>query len=214
MPLKKRLTARLKRIGFKPRIGKVIGLRTPRGLVSYLMDFGLKEQELIGKTVLDVGAGHGEFVKEAREIGAKVTALEPRAEKTENAIKKRVQEINSSEKFDFVFANFSVSIYLNDAFNVRLSMYKMLRALKPNGRLMICPIYRRLAIKPGQKPVYHFSTTVGLGILPINSLLEKIKQSGFIVPEPVITPNNYFRMEIQRTPQSDINKLKELLSLE
>lgn len=207
---RKNFKKRLEKKGKRFVVERVKGSPTSRSFAAYLEDLGLTEKELVGKSVLDIGAGESTFVKDAKSKGINAAALEPRKIRGIKAIRKSAQSLNIENKFDFVLSYFAVPHYLSNAFNVRLSFYNMLRALKKNGRLIICPIQREHSKKG--KPLFFIFAKEGIGKIYLNTLFNKLNQCGFRLLEPRETGIG-LTIEIFKTPKSDLKKLGEWLSL-
>jgi ribosomal protein L11 methyltransferase len=113
-----------------------------------LMISEILKQELIGKTVLDMGCGTGILSILASMRGAdKITGIDIDSWATnstiENAIYNNISNLNVIQggadtipnvKFDFIYANIQRNILLND-------MPQYCKALKPGGELIVSGFY-------------------------------------------------------------------------
>ncbi|MDO8537729.1 MAG: hypothetical protein Q7S21_02490 [archaeon] len=179
-----------------------------RNLKTYLTIFNLAEEDLIGKKVLDVGTGVGNFVYEARKKGINAIGIDP-AIGDQTSFLKRItaQEINYNKEFDIIFSCVSIPSYLKTAHNTRLSIFNMVNALKVNGQLLIFPVDIFTSKKSGLQ-IYRVATqTWPFRALNLNTLMKKLKKCGFRCEE-----NNRV-LQIKRTKFSNIKKLQELLGL-
>ncbi|HIH09917.1 MAG TPA: class I SAM-dependent methyltransferase [Candidatus Diapherotrites archaeon] len=76
-------------------LGELIKGKRPVGLSYYEKCFGFKDADIIGKRILEVGAGHALFSQEAESVGAKVVLLDPTyAGKAD----RRIQELSKTNK--------------------------------------------------------------------------------------------------------------------
>ena len=195
---------------------------TGRGLEEYLRTFRLSIRQLKGKEVLDVGSGGNDFVEEGQENGINVTALNPRPDSRQrNVVAKTIQEVDFEKKFDYVIASLSVPFYLRRAHDTRLAVFNMLKALKPSGRALIFPIYKRVRNKNNViSEIWTFKLEYGQHA---DTLIRKLKECGFKCNFSRDIENRGSRyysetlenyvLEIKRTRFSNLKKLERWLSL-
>ncbi|MDO8537992.1 MAG: hypothetical protein Q7S21_03855 [archaeon] len=182
-----------------------------RNLYEYMVKFRLNENALIGKDVLDVGSGEGLFVSEARIKGINAYGLEPRGILfSDEFIKKgMIQYFKSKKKFDYILAFASVPHYLVTAYNTRLSVYNMVKLLKSNGKLLICLVDTKKSKNEKEKiilvPTYVDNSKEGV---KINTLINKLRSCGFACDV------SHRVLQIERTPNADLDKLRRWLSLD
>jgi len=126
-----------------------------RGVESYEEHLGISIKDFIGKSVLDIGSGFGRFVREAREQGVKVTALEPNL-----IIKEKLRDYHPKEdsvaglaqnlpfkdnSFDAITSIFAVPVYLEtSAGEYDRTFREIVRTLKPGGTAYLWPIFEKL----------------------------------------------------------------------
>lgn len=184
-----------------------------RPLITYLLVFGLERARLKGKKVLFVGSGCGNLLEDARKSHIEAFGVEPKPENKlgrpkgkEFIIARTVQKLAVPKKpFDYVIALWSVPYYLHRAYDVRLGFFRMLSSLKVGGKLYVAPLrFQKFVLQeePGD-------------VAP--SLSRKILKSGFKItnfyPKESAGYDRVNTIVIERTKNSDIRKLQELLSL-
>lgn len=138
---------------------------------SYKKSTGIDFEKLFkGKRVLDVACGMGVFVREAREKGILAEGLDPMAFKgTEHIHKLHIDEFNPKHKYPCVVSMFGLPFYSSNAYNVRFSIYHMLRLVEPGGILVIHPWH---PTKPKNRRAEAMWAITG-------STLKKLKEVGF-----------------------------------
>lgn len=124
-----------------PSIAEIAGL--------YLVDLGLSWDELRGKTVLDLGAGLGEFARAARVHGIDVTSLELRPELWSSegepptdipyVIADAVKLPFDDESFDVVVSRQGPLGTEEDQQRFTQMMHEAIRVLRPGGELRFGP---------------------------------------------------------------------------
>lgn len=130
-----------------------------RDLEDYLHFLNLKENDLVGKKILDIGSGAAIFAKEAKQKGIEVTAIDPMYSDSEgreyfntvwvkeNFRPRGIAGVNQelpfkNEKFDTVICMFSSFHYAQSEEDIQRNLTESLRVLRDNGTLYICPVDR------------------------------------------------------------------------
>ena len=205
--LKKRLKRRL--VTAKPILvpaESIVEGSRKAGLSPHLFEFGLTRKQLRGKRVLFVGSGCGKVIEEARNQGIKAFGVEPeprdtmhtRTMRTKRFVTKNIiQNFVPKKPYDYVIAYWSVPLWVEKAYDKRLSFFRMLSSLKVGGKLFVFPI-----IFKGRE---EYQARYGNASY---SLKRKIEKAGFKT-----TPKEYDILIIEKTPHSDLRKLQKLLSL-
>lgn len=141
---------------------------TERSVEDYLNDLHLREEDLEGKKILDVGAGLRGFARDAKEKGMKVDIFsvdpfymlsrEERKDVLDDDVSRGsipaaidtsvddktvaglAEELPIKDvEFDYVFSNYSQPFYAEDAEELRKFIEEGLRVLKPGGQLRVAP---------------------------------------------------------------------------
>lgn len=169
----------------------VRGVVTDRPFYDQLQFLGLDEKDLVGKKILDIGAGKSSFVEECNNRGAFAVALEPR-------------DLVSHPKFPFVKAigeelpfkrnSFDLIVSVNAPFFYtprwsfdawKFNVYESLRVLKTGGELRL-----------------HFSFG---SILPkLSELFAKAGECGF-----EIYSNGFNRYVLKKPKGANLAKLRK-----
>lgn len=168
-------------------------LRTDhRNFKVYNNLFGFSDNELKGKSILDIGAGDCGFAKEAAKVARRVIRLDPKYSDTppeyrNGAITGIVQDLPFQNNiFDETVA--SISLYwiktgLDDA------LLEMIRVTKPEGKVRIFPA----ALKEGEMAQYSPSTR-----------LVYISNHRSLSPTLLITKNSSYKPSDWRNEVSNI----------
>lgn len=133
-------------------------ITSQRSFESYERLLGFSEQELEGKTILDLGAGANLALAEGakeRNIDAAVTSLNPQLAEKEKFFGEHLREKAKGERaiagiaqalpfrdaaFDRIYSLYSVPLYLpTEEKEYRLAFEEMIRVLKPGGEAVLFP---------------------------------------------------------------------------
>ena len=100
------------------------------------------EKRFKGKRVLDVACGNAYFVREARKKGILAEGLDPAAPlRARHVHRGHVDKFEPRHKYECVISLLGLPGYSSNAFNVRHSLYHMLRLVEPGGVLVIHPYH-------------------------------------------------------------------------
>jgi len=138
---------------------------------QYFEDLGLTQSDLIGKKVLDVGAGEGRFARWLRDndITQEVFSVERYIEMIDSIERSDHMTIADAEalpfkdnEFDYVTSHASIP-HMNrfneeTFYNVALSyLLEMIRVVKPGGTVCIYPITKSSNVPAISRivPIYH-----------------------------------------------------------
>lgn len=126
-----------------------------RSFYDYLSLFNLREKDLRGKSILDIGAGEAYFAKQARMKGIRVTALDTMYSLKEgrkkfrnitmegylpDAVAGTAEEMPfKDEEFDVITYLFSSFLYAKSKQDVEDGVKEGLRVLKKEGKMLIYP---------------------------------------------------------------------------
>lgn len=124
----------------------------------YLEGLGLREEDLKGKKILDLGCGEGEFVKYCLKNGLTSEAygldINPEnlpAEYGDHFSKKSFEELPPEKKFDLIVSVGALSNLIwggKETGDVKKIVKNYLEALKDNGEIRIYPIQEAAISNP------------------------------------------------------------------
>lgn len=127
------------------------GRLTEREEEEYMHSLGLKEEEIKGEKILDVGAGTGNFAKWAKENSvAEVVAVESSWGKTKTPhVSPEIKDIGvaaswkglpfKNESFDRVVSVFAFPLWTRNWEEVETGLREMIRIVKKGGHINLAP---------------------------------------------------------------------------
>lgn len=177
-----------------------------RGFSEYQFATGIDFEELYkGKRVLDVACGVGVFVRQAREKGILAEGLDPTAFRADEHIHRvHLDEFKPKHQYSCVVSMFGLPFYSSDAYNMRSSLYHMLRLVEPGGMLVIHPWNPE---KPRNRPPNAMWAITG-------STIRKLKQLGFELDfsPPTYNPR-YMTLIIKKENEVQVMALGQRLGI-
>lgn len=177
-----------------------------RSFFEYQSATGVDFEKLFkGKRVLDVACGMGVFVKQAMEKGILAEGIDPTAFRPNEHIHRiHLDEFNPKQKYSCVVSMFGLPFYSRNAYNVRLSLYHMLRLVEPGGMLVIHPWHPE---KPKNRQARAMWAITG-------STLRKLTQLRFVLDftAPTYHPN-YGTLIIKKKDEIQVMALGQRLGI-
>ncbi len=177
-----------------------------RNFFSYQSATGVDFEKLFkGKRVLDVGCGMGIFVKQAMEKEILAEGIDPMALRSNEHIHRiHLDEFNPKHKYSCVVSMFGLPFYSSNAYNVRLSLYQMLRLVEPGGMLVIHPWHPEKPKDRSARAMWAIT----------DSTLRKLKLLGFELEfKPPTYHPDYMTLIIKKTDEIQVMALGQRLGI-